>query len=379
MQARDGGVEVLHQLRLGDLEDQAAGRDPGGPGALEDVLGQPGREQLGAGEVDADDHVRRVQPHAQPRQVGARARQQLAAERHDHAAPLGERDEDVGGDAAALAVRPARERLHAAQPAVAHVHHRLVVQLDLVAVDRAPQVGGEREALDGAGQHRRLERAVARLAASLRRAHREVGRAHELVGVGQVAARDGDADARAQLEPAPAEVERAREREQDPLGDARRAVRLGEVLDQHGELVAAEPRDGVGGAQHAPQAPAHLEQHLVAAAVAEGVVERLEVVEVDEQDGDRRVVAALERVPDAVEQQRAVGHPGERVVERAVAQLVVAGAQRVGHLVQLVERLAQRGREQQGGEEYGEDRPLLVGGRDRGAGELQREHEQQPR
>ena len=68
---------------------------------------------------------------------------------------------------------------------------------------------------------------------------------------------------------APAEVDRAREREQDPLGDARRAVRLGEVLDQHGELVAAEPRDGVGGAQHAAQAPADLEQHLVAAAVAE--------------------------------------------------------------------------------------------------------------
>ena len=192
-----------------------------------------------------------------------------------------------GATRAALAVRPARERLDAAQPAVAHVHHRLVVQLDLVAVDRAPEVGGEREALDGAGQHRRLERAVAGLAASLRRAHGEVGRAHELVGVGQVAARDGDADAGAQLEAAPAEVDRAREREQDPLGDARRAVRLGEVLDQHGELVAAEPRDGVGGAQHAPQAPAHLEQHLVAAAVAEGVVERLEVVEVDEQDGDR--------------------------------------------------------------------------------------------
>ena len=60
-----------------------------------------------------------------------------------------------------------------------------------------------------------------------------------------------------------------------------------------------------------------------------------------------RVVAALERVRDAVEQQRAVGQPGERVVERAVAQLVVARAQRVGHLVQLVLGLAQRGREQQ--------------------------------
>jgi len=105
--------EVLHQLRLGDLEDQAAGRDAGGPGALQDVLGQAGREQLGAREVDADDHVRRVEPHAQAREVGARARQQLAAERHDHAALLGERDEDVGGDGPALAVRPARQRLDA--------------------------------------------------------------------------------------------------------------------------------------------------------------------------------------------------------------------------------------------------------------------------
>ena len=184
VQARDGCLEVLHQLRLVDLEDQAAGRDAGGLRALEDVLGQPRRQQLGAGEVDADDHVGSVEPHAQARQVGARARQQLAAERHDHAALLGERDEDVGGDGPALAVRPARERLDAAQPAVAHVHDRLVVQLDLVAVDRAPEVGGEREALDGAGEHRRLERAVTGLAAALRRAHRQVGCAHELVGVG---------------------------------------------------------------------------------------------------------------------------------------------------------------------------------------------------
>jgi hypothetical protein len=67
VQARDGRLEVLHELGLCDLEDQAAGRDAGVPRALEDVLGQPGREQLGAREVDADDHVRRVQPHPQPR------------------------------------------------------------------------------------------------------------------------------------------------------------------------------------------------------------------------------------------------------------------------------------------------------------------------
>ena len=199
------------------------------------------------------------------------------------------------------------------------------------------EVALERDAVDGAGQHRGLERAVAALAAGLRGVHGEVGRAHELVRVAQLAARDGDADAGAEVDLAVGHRDRLRERQQDPLGDAGRVVAVRQVFDHHRELVAAEARDGVGGPQHAVQAPADLDEHLVAAGVAEAVVDRLEVVEVEDQDSEHPVaLAARERVPDAVEQQRAVGQPGERVVERAVAELAVAGAQRVGHGVERV-------------------------------------------
>ena len=66
-------------------------------------------------------------------------------------------------------------------------------------------------------------------------------------------------------------------------------------------------------------------QHRVAGGVAEAVVDRLEVVEVDEHHADRCPLAAGagQRVLDAVGEQRAVGEAGERVVERLVGELVL--------------------------------------------------------
>ena len=56
---------------------------------------------------------------------------------------------------------------------------------------------------------------------------------------------------------------------------------------------------------------------------AERVVDRLEVVEVDEQHRDRLAGAAApqQRVVDAIAEQRPVGEVGEQVVERLVRQL----------------------------------------------------------
>ena len=67
------------------------------------------------------------------------------------------------------------------------------------------------------------------------------------------------------------------------------------------------------------------DQQLVAGGVAEDVVDALEVVDVDEQ---HRGVAALavrqrERVLDAVAAERAVRQPGQRVVQRLVAHLLL--------------------------------------------------------
>ena len=122
---------------------------------------------------------------------------------------------------------------------------------------------------------------------------------------------------------APAELVRRREGAQQPLGDLDDLRALRDALQQHGELVAAQARGGVHAAQGRAQAVGDADEQLVARGVAQRVVDGLEVVEVDERDGDDLVVPRrpLQRLLDAVEEQRAVGEAGERVVQRAVAQL----------------------------------------------------------
>ena len=68
---------------------------------------------------------------------------------------------------------------------------------------------------------------------------------------------------------------------------------------------------------------ADLLEHPVARGVPEAVVDRLEVVEVHEQDDDAPVLPAspLQGVRDAVGEQRAVREAGERVVEGLARQL----------------------------------------------------------
>ena len=58
----------------------------------------------------------------------------------------------------------------------------------------------------------------------------------------------------------------------------------------HRELVAADPRQGVGGAQHRVGAGGRLDQDRVADLVAVAVIDPLEVVEVDQQHRQRRGV-----------------------------------------------------------------------------------------
>src|SRR5207244_8712862 len=86
---------------------------------------------------------------------------------------------------------------------------------------------------------------------------------------------------------------------------------------------AAEPRDRVLGAQGGLQAAADRDQQPVTGLVTEGVVDRLEGVEVEEQDGYRLVAPghAVESVLEAVSEERAVRQLRERVVEGLMAQL----------------------------------------------------------
>ena len=97
------------------------------------------------------------------------------------------------------------------------------------------------------------------------------------------------------------------------------------LRDQHRELVTAEARRRVRLAHQAGEAARRRHEQLVADAVAHGVVDDLEVVEVDEQHArdQRRPPGGGELLGDPVLEQHPVGQPGQRVVEGPVLQLLL--------------------------------------------------------
>ena len=99
---------------------------------------------------------------------------------------------------------------------------------------------------------------------------------------------------------------------------------------EHGEVVAGEAPGGRVGGQHALQARADADEHLVAGAVAEAVVELAEAVEVDEQHRRVALLAAraIERLLEAVLEQRPVREARQRVLQPEPRDLLVGAPAR---------------------------------------------------
>src|SRR5205085_1367456 len=108
----------------------------------------------------------------------------------------------------------------------------------------------------------------------------------------------------------------------DAARQLRGAVRALQVLEEDGELVAAEAGQGVGLPGAGAEPLGHADEELVSGAVAEAVVDGLEVVEVQEHDADEpaRPGLAVEGVVEAILEEGPVGEPGERVVEGLVVE-----------------------------------------------------------
>ncbi len=150
------------------------------------------------------------------------------------------------------------------------------------------------------------------------------------LGIAGVARAERDPDRGRDLELGAGDHERLGEARADlrrhALGrDERIVVQVGE---QDQEAVPAGAGEQVRGAERLPQPRGQEPQQLVAGAVAEGVVDQLEVIEVDVQQCDLRAGApgAGERQLELLREQRAVGQPGERVVIGEVGDLLLGGA-----------------------------------------------------
>ena len=212
-----------------------------------------------------------------------------AGELRDRAGPLGERHELVGLQQPVLGVLPAHERLGAGDVVPLERHLRLVVQDELVALDRAPQLAEE------AQPGRRVRVALGRVGldaalAALGVVHRDVGALHQRRHVGAVLGRERHAHAGVELD-----------------GDPAQGERQAQGLLRSRPAVSAAWRGGAGGsvrttansspprrASVSPWAQARRSQgarprprQLVAVVVPERVVDLLEAVEIDEQHRHR--------------------------------------------------------------------------------------------
>ena len=132
--------------------------------------------------------------------------------------------------------------------------------------------------------HRRFEDRGAALAGRLGRVHRDVGVPQQLVRVLAHPAGNGDADAPPDRDLLAPDRERHLQRVDHPFRDCQGALELHLVRQEDRELVAAEPGRQVVGSHAAADPVGHGRQQPVAGRVAEGVVDDLEVVEVEEED-----------------------------------------------------------------------------------------------
>ena len=217
---------------------------------------------------------------------------------------------------------PAGQRLEAFHLAGRDVDDRHVVEQQLVAQERAAQVGLH---LQMAGRRRlaglALEDGGARLAQRLGAVHRHVRVAQHVLGLLVIGGPDRGADAGAGADFLAAELERLAHYFVHAVGDADGVGGSAHVVEPHGELVAAVARQRVAFAQARFQPPRDLLQQLIAGLVAEGVVDGLEAVDVDEEDRESIILVtarSIKGMAKQIEEQRAIRQPGERVVARVV-------------------------------------------------------------
>ncbi len=332
---RGFGELQLEQLRC----EPGLGEDPG------DIADQVGVPDLPDRDVDGDEDRGVAGPLDLPApRLPACGPQHPAPQLDDGAVLFRDPDEPIRRQTPELRVAPPDQGLHPAHRAALQIHQRLVLQLELAALDGRPEGGAEGLAGHPVGVALRVEEGPAGLAVGLRPVQRRVRGLHQPGRRGPVRGPLHHADRRGDRQPLPGQVERLLDRGQDAAGQVRELFGAGGVLDQQRELVAAEPGHQVAaGAAVAGlvgalgQPGGHRGQQPVADAVAEGVVDRLEAVQVQVAQADPAGAAVLVRGRlqgggEPLEEQRPVGQPGHRVVHLEVPQpgLEVAAVADVG-------------------------------------------------
>ena len=201
------------------------------------------------------------------------------------------------------------------------------MQLELLRLHGASQRALERQLLHGVRVH--LGRIELEQIASLRlgAVHGDVGVLHQRLTRLAVLGEHCDAHAGRHEQLAPVDLHRHADGLAHFLRDVYRVLDAVDVGRQHHELVATHARHGIGFAQRALHARGHRLEHLVAHGVAEGVVDDLEAVEVDEVHREPAPVATrlIDGERQVIQEQLAIRQTRERIVEGELRDLLRRG------------------------------------------------------
>ena len=221
------------------------------------------------------------------------------ADRDDQAAGFEGRDEVVGLHDPPLRVSPSQERLHADEGAGGELDGWLVQEKELAVVEGMVQVDFDGSVVVDGFLHRRGEGHRAVLAGW---PWPDRGRCRRREEAPRAATRSPSAMpmlAVTSKGTSLAEIENGGGQDvADPLRHHLRPGGQGGAFDEHDELVTSEPAHRVPFTECAGQSGGDTGQQLVARLVAQGVVDVLEVVEVEEERrqpgcaGDGRVPAS---------------------------------------------------------------------------------------
>ena len=234
---------------------------------------------------------------------------------------------------------PAQQGLAAGHLVAAKVDQRLVVDFKAAIHQRLTQVLLHGKPRLRAGIHRRFEEAMGSASSGLGAIHRQIGVLDQLIQLGAVLRRQCNADAGVGRELVTEAL----------IGLPDRLVNSGDefhdVADvpdaglDHRELVTAEPRDQIGLADAAPDPAGHRLQQFIADMVPERVVDALELVDVDIEQGELLALAGpLQLALDLFAEQHPVRQVGQRIVMREVRDPLV-GAPALGDVVDDVDQI----------------------------------------
>ena len=213
-------------------------------------------------------------------------------------------------------MRPAHQRLEAGDAPGRKIDQRLVVRPQHIVLDGVAQIDLDLAAALGAGVHLGFEEAEGATKVVLGARQRHVGVLQQLVGLVAVARRHRNADAGADHHGMAVEQIGIADRFQQPPRQQHRILGARHAALDDREFIGVEPRQHVFLAQRRAQPLGDAAQQLVADAVAERIVDRLEIVEAEHQH--RHLVGAAPRVQQEVvhllAQQGAVRQSGQAVM-----------------------------------------------------------------